>query len=153
MNIVEKLKKCLRILTDDSEDAYKGCDYDYHYFADDDVIPFEASAVMRKLLLKYTLEELFQDCTFYIFGYASGSYTEQVLLFNICSYEKLISYGLDLPILHSGSATRFELVSNDNLFAYCGGSIGVTYRHPIMTSFLEFEKDDIFRIDKFEIKF
>jgi len=134
---------------DNENDDYYEDQVESAYDYAEDIIPGEFSPLLLKLLRNHSLDEIFNDSTLYIFGYEFESYVERVLASSKFVYSD--PFGAILICKTFGIATRFELVSNDYIFAFCSGGIGTNHFHPMMMSNNILAEGVPLHVSKFEI--
>lgn len=122
-------------------------------YESEEIIPFEMSSKAFSLLIESkSLQEIFSDCTLYFYGYKANDPKEYVLSISHskCKYpfNNAILHGID-----SGRVTRFEIVSNNDLFCYMGGGVGFNFDHPMRMSNLELCTENLTTISEFSINF
>jgi len=163
---INELKEKLRSLIPTEEDVDEYDDWGYYdddYYEEDEsraavvfehekIIPLTYSDKTLLLLVQSKpLKEIFNDCSIYLLGYKDNELFEYVLSRNI-GHNKYPLVGVVLNNIDSGLATRFEVVSNTDLFCFFSGGIGMSSNHPLRLSYNYLMAGGLVQIDRFRMQ-
>lgn len=144
----------LELIEQENEYDYAdGYDYDDEYEKSDEVSSFtynkpEPFTLSKKMIKDdVSLQILTTNSWLYLYGYHDDSLIEETLCIN-----HIINGIASGKVINSGLVTRFEVVSDKDLFYYVGGSVGSYRPHSMLMSNTTMIKDSTFTLHNFTIE-